>query len=382
MSLNMQHHQNFDQTMWNNPWMQQQSWNPMMPMMPGGMFISQLTFYLHSRNYENSFAFLGMPSRSRNHSRAASPALSLRSRRSLMSSRSRQKYMPQDLTDDEDSDIDNFTDESRSRMRKQESRSRQKHLDLDHRETEVINRIQKMKEKSKYIRERRSGSLTNWPTTKSRDSGSLTPSDDEANRISTKFRKASLTSLPQQQQQKLLSDSASERDFPVKHKPKEIKKKSESELESDPSAPAAPAPNKAEVVESVTRPLKIINGPSTSNAAPSLAKEEQSKKVVEEIVQQQKDPIAVAVVEAIVTEWECQHCTFVNEADAKICTICCKTRVDVLQQLPKEPDIDDIDINQINDSIQQPSEGEGGDGKQGGKGKARKISFLPGTKAH
>ena len=97
-----------------------------------------------------------MSSRSINQSRAASPALSVRSRRSMMSSRSRQKYVPQDLTDDEDSDIENFTDDSRSRSRRHDVRNKARRnteqLDLDHRDTEVISRIQRMKEKSKHIR--------------------------------------------------------------------------------------------------------------------------------------------------------------------------------------------------------------------------------------
>jgi hypothetical protein len=73
--------------------------------------------------------------------------------------------------------------------------------------------------------------------------------------------------------------------------------------------------------------------------------------------------------------WECEHCTFVNDPLEKICIICCKTRVEVLKQLPKleEPE---IDINEINDSILENDN----DAKQ--KGKIRKISFLPGTKAH
>lgn len=349
----------------------------------------------------------------------------------MMSSRSRHKYLPQDLTDDEDSDIENFTDDSRSRLRRHEvkprSRRNTEQLDLDHRDTEVINRIQKMKEKSKYIRERRSGSLTNWPTTKSRDSGSLTPSDDDLRTISSKHRKSSLMSLTQPQK-KLVSDSASEREMSFQQKKeeriapkviKQVKSDSASEQENPKQKPlkvvdspkAKPKPETesdneevatvAPVVkklESESRPLKVVSNSSniskTSNE--SIATKKEEKKIVQngkqEIVKQSTpEPVASPVIvvakakvkdievkrEAvkIAEAWECQHCTFVNDAVATVCTICCKTRVDVLQQLPKTVD-DDIDINEINESISQNES----DAKQ--KGKVRKISFLPGTKAH
>lgn len=384
----------------------------------------------------------GMSSRSRNHSRAASPTLSVRSRRSMISSRSRNKYLPQDLTDDEDSDIENFTDDSRSRLRRHEGKPRSRRnteqLDLDHRDTEVINRIQKMKEKSKYIRERRSGSLTNWPATKSRDSGSLTPSDDDLRTISSKHRKSSLMSLVQPQK-KLLSDSASEKEMSFQQKKeeriaskviKQVKSDSASERENTKQKPlkvvdSPKAQKKPETesdneevvpvvtkLESESRPLKVVthlnNISKTSNeskasstsTATSTAQSTSAKKEEKKIIQNENqemeqqttlEPLASPVIvvakakvkdievkkEAakIAEAWECQHCTFVNDAVATVCTICCKTRVDVLQQLPNTVD-DDIDINEINESISQNES----DAKQ--KGKVRKISFLPGTKAH
>lgn len=344
-----------------------------------------------------------------------------------MSSRSRQKFLPQDLTDDEDSDLDNFTDDSRARMRKQEPRQRSKRnteqINLDYREAEVVSRIQKMKEKSKFIRERRSGSLTNWPTTKDRDSGSLTPSDDELRKVSTRFRKSSLTS-PIAHHKKLLSDSASEKEkeLPNKQKssvkvspqqvqsdsaserevPKEkvstskLKKKVETESEND-FEEQQPEPVKQKL-ESEIRPLKVAASTSTNitNGHKEPIKLEERK--IQENKVNEKIPIKVEEkqttkpkaaediketpkpepqkVSEPLEAWECPHCTFVNEAASKICTICCKTRVEVLDQIPEEQVDEDIDINEINESILQ-NESES---KQ--KGKARKISFLPGTKAH
>lgn len=344
-----------------------------------------------------------------------------------MSARNRHKYLPQDLTDDEDSDIDNFSDNSRSKIRRNENRNRQRRnteqFELGYRENEVVSRIQKMKEKSKHIRERRSGSLSNWPPTKGRDSGSLTPSDEEIKKVASKYRKSSLTS-PVPQNKRLLSDSASEREREVPDKQKEqksspkaltqvqsdstseqdskkekslkasdktIKKKSETESEID----CEPLPKVVEKnLESENRPLKVSNNISKASNGPSIKKEEKQIAVPireekpKEILKSTKSENAVvkdapqtAVVakkeipqKSVDEAWECPHCTFVNEAATTVCTICCKTRVDVLKQLPKTED--DIDINEINDTILQNES----DAKQ--KGKVRKISFLPGTKAH
>lgn len=403
MSLNMPQH-GYDQSMW-NPWMQQ--FPQMMPPMMNGELKGKVGDMI-------LIEFASGMSRSRNHSRAASPALSIRSRRSMMSSRSRQKYQPQDLTDDEDSDIEEqFTDDSRSRSRRPASvhggeiknrtrrmRQNSESLELDQRDTEVIGRIQRMKEKSKFIRERRSGSLTNWPTSRDRDSGSLSPSDDEIRRIATKYRKSSLTSPtpPQIQTQKsraaavvtsskkkIHSDSASE-DISVH---KSIKNSSvekrespterdvikvtpgKSQLNVNESEEAEKSPN------SENRPLKVIKS-STSAVSEELSASSQNQQPVNEKITAVKD-------ENILVDWECEHCTFVNEATATVCTICCKTRVEVLKTLPNTVDEEEIDIKQINESILRNENddvvgGSGGDLKQ--KGKVRKISFLPGTKAH
>lgn len=396
---------------------------------------------------------------SRNPSRAASPALSLRSRRSVMSSRQRQKYLHHDdLTDDEDSELEMFTDDSRSRIRKsmevlKSSRNRRntEQLDLDYRDNEVINRIQRMKEKSKLIRERRSGSLTNWPTTtKERErSGSLTPSDDDEDRkLSTKFRKSSLTSPILHKNTKILSDSASERGSNVgggedeenksnkkKIPSKTIKSDSEGStvnhqqkqlkpLSSDSVPKGKKKVSNNEELTTVTkpinesRPLKLDSSPpptsknlkDSKNMKKSEASTSKSDSSAWETNKQQtfsanttkrndtrqestqssssssSSIIATKAKTEITTEpsnveapkplenWECEHCTFVNESDAKICVICCKTRVEVLKQLPS-PVEDEIDINEINDSILKSES----DAKQ--KGKIRKITFLPGTKA-
>lgn len=354
---------------------------------------------------------------SRNPSRAASPALSVRSRRSMMSSKQRQqKYMQHiDLTDDEDSDLD-FTDDSRSRIRKsmevlKQTRQRRntEQLDLDYRDNEVINRIQRMKEKSKYIRERRSGSLTNFPVTakQQRESGSLTPSDDELRKLSTKFRKSSLTSPIPQMKKKFLSDSASEREATVGDKKKNVSEKviatskvikSDSEDLSEGEGHRPPSPKIAAKTKPISESRPLTVAVKTTKNIPKKSEDniknqqdlntiEKCTRVEEEATQSsstsspskteisKETPAAKSSIQATPppVNWECEHCTFVNEYDAKICVICCKTRTEVLKQLPDVED--EIDINEINDSILQSES----DVKQ--KGKIRKITFLPGTKA-
>jgi len=528
-----------------------------------------------------------MPPRSRVQSRvpsrAASPALSVRSRRSMMSSRQRNKYVHQDLTDDEDSDIEeHFIDDTRSRNKRLldlktggRQRRNSEILELDYRDNEVISRIQKMKEKSKYIRERRSGSLTHWPSTRDHDSRSVTPSDDEIRKISSKYSKSSVTS-PISDSRKILSDSASEKEtaakpskntkanrsdfdetdkhekskgsstnsqkvvakkptnesdndddevfekepqtrtskgrpltlssttsnsvtrepikttddeesdekpaksqsrgnekhlkekkkenhvtavkhqdsiltrhespvrkhespvrreespvkqqeLPVKRQQSPVRKpalksqektknenlrstaspkiqepapskkiqesspkiepstskvhepalKSKSTLKTQELAPKSkePATKSQESIKSKSSSSKMLDTATTSKIKPlkqkaAFSDEEESESDTDAHPRVTKNSIAVELPGG---NWECEHCTFVNEADSKICLICCKTRVEVLKQLPVE---DDIDINEINDSISQNES----DAKQ--KGKIRKITFLPGTKAH
>ena len=423
---------------------------------------------------------------SRNHSRAASPTLSVRSRRSMMSSRQRNKYMLQDLTDDEDSDLDNFTDDSRSRMRRNDGRNKPKKyaesFDFDGNESDVRhNRIQRMKDKSKYIRERRSGSLTNWPTN-NRDSGSISPvSDEDVRKTSSKFRKASLSTAVPYSSKRITSDSASEKDMahkrisspPVSNNSREsrhhdvenIKKsqtstkkpvksvsvsedEDEDEREEEPipapviikkqkeaqksimpdkssdresiqrilnhkpsktSVPEKPItnghkespavkkpvqrvssetqseppvvkkvkeiPKKIEVPEVVKEPVKIKQQPSTSKSV-SVKETITDKQVpsTSKAITKTKPQIAQPVIE----DWECEHCTYVNEALAPICAVCCKTPAVRLQQLPPSDDEADVDLSNVNDSISQNENDF--DAKQ--KGKNKKISFLPGTKAH
>lgn len=326
-----------------------------------------------------------------------------------MSSRSRQQYQPADLTDDEDSDIEHFTDDSRSRSSRRPAslhgdamRSHRRHRhqsesrELDHHDAEVINRIQKMKEKSKFIRERRSGSLTNWPTTRARDSGSLSPSDEEIHRSATKYHsKQSLTSpLPQHKKKQHYSGTDSEDEKELRRRPKSSTSTT-TKIQSAAVTKASKEPVDVEITKeskseqpinsfaSECRPLKVIKSPTPPPTPPTAVIIEQ--KIVQKVEPKEELERPTAVngsdkqqIEIPLVAWECEHCTFVNEATSKICTICCKTRVEVLETLPPTVD-DDLDVKAISESIMR-NENDDSDSKQ--KGKVRKISFLPGTKAH
>jgi hypothetical protein len=352
----------------------------------------------------------------------------------MMSSRQQQqrhKQMYEDLTDDEDSDLEMFTDDSRSRMKRnsyadirsaagRRERRNTEQLDLDYRDNEVISRIQRMKEKSRHIRERRSGSLTHWPVTKGgRESGSLTPSDDDDMRkLSSKFRKSQVTSPPLLPVSRAKIQSDSERAEP------RVETKAAASV-AQKAAKKSPPSDDEVMLENEKRPLTVASSIIQTTIEPQIKspggggenvkiKENHDVTRVDEIVTKieistpkpstsaqaiaenhvkataRRPATEQSAVKQVTTKdaqssapppdvsWECEHCTFVNEPDTKICSICCKTRVEVLKQLPTEVD-DDIDINEINDSIQQHEGGEG-DAKQ--KGKIRKITFLPGTKAH
>lgn len=75
-------------------------------------------------------------------------------------------------------------------------------------------------------------------------------------------------------------------------------------------------------------------------------------------------------------EWTCEHCTFENEANVKICAVCCKTPSSGAirkQQTNSENEKDPKLNGKPNDSADVAKEGRG-------KRISRKISFWPGTK--
>lgn len=236
-------------------------------------------------------------SRSRANSRAgsrpASPTMSIRSRKSVMSttrSKRRSSYLDPELTDDEDSEDDRRSMVSQRsgyvgprRTRRISSASQSFEDDF------MDNRLMK---NNKNIRERRSVQ-NEWPQRRS-----------SATQVTTK--------------QKVTSDSA-------------MTPESESEPQS------AKAMVQAKIQEKINASIDKV--PPPIPAPPNLEDEqiEVSKDELEEepkIEQQPEERESSGDVESLGPppstpdhEWECEFCTFVNEPKVKICVVCCKTPV-------------------------------------------------------
>lgn len=85
-------------------------------------------------------------------------------------------------------------------------------------------------------------------------------------------------------------------------------------------------------------------------------------------------------------EWECEFCTYVNEPNTKICIVCCKTPVTLpVRKQPTEPaeviataepvvTMAAADDSTVDVDVSPPT-------SERNKGKPRKITFWPGTKA-
>lgn len=327
---------------------------------------------------------------SRSHSRAASPSLSVKSRKSTMSGRAMnrtQNFVAQhQLTDDEDSPSDGYFDDYRSlRSERRDSSarsvaSRRRNSTDDDSEHGFGRGSQRASSGSR--RDRRSGSMnrsgpiertppavkvsTATSTVRSHsDRVSIGSPDSESEPSGTKAL-VQAKILEKLAQQSSVDESSS--DFwttsPLKAKPAFVKPEV---MQPKPKAPS-PEPVEPEI-------LRIISAdPVQSNA-------------------ELDDQGPVGPPPAAPTfEWICEFCTFVNEPNIKICTICCKTPTAVpapvgssnhqpntepsLAVPSAKPNSDSSGCNLSPDENAAP--GSGASDKT--KGKTRKISFLPGTK--
>lgn len=423
------------------------------------------------------------------HSRAASPALSLKSKRSTMSARQRTSYVAPDLTDDEDSE-EELAREDLARGNRRRTRRNSENVAYD--DGETLNRIQRMKEKSRLIRERRSGSLTHWPSSKNKESDSFSNSDHEIAKIDKMSLDSPILSRkhddrrlhkgspvldrkhykdsgsgksderndsrkiasPASNKKHIPSDSDEDNQTkrspppekiksPIMQKKKSIekeispimqRKKLNSDSDKEPAGrktPLSPVSNRKKLnYEPEKAPLspiagrkkissessveiqkKSIKSPILSRKIPekkqngklekslspvrkSVSSESSSidtppskvlqkevstpiKEVKKEIVKE-KSPSPELILDK---DWECEHCTFVNEPNSKICVICCKTRTAVLKKLPKEDEVE-IDVEKLMNTDPPKAADAPEDTSAKKKGRTKKITFLPGTKAH
>lgn len=302
---------------------------------------------------------------SRNHSRAGSPALSLKSRRSVMSSRSHQPHnFTRDLTDDEDSDLsdrelnmksnsrskrtDTLSQKSGSHSRNHRHRTNSSGLEFDNIESD--NKI--MSDRAHHTDKRNKSKTNERQISKNNSMKSPSPSV-QLNHHQRPQSPLIKIPIPVKNEQNIKSSAF-----------KPIVVKDSSDTESD------------------IKELKLFN-----LEPPTLAKAEESDDDNEaqstQNIQQKpinvnpeplREDVSVDDLGPPPTppdhEWECEFCTYVNEPKTKFCFICCKTPT----HKPNSKKI--ISAMKINTSEESSSDATGM-----AKGRNfRKITFWPGTK--
>lgn len=316
----------------------------------------------------------GFPPRSRVTSRAASPALSVKSKRSQITSRSRNSFVPPEITDDEDSDEQLLKEElARARNRRNENRRLRKNSEsfgYESHDSDAMNRIQKIKEKSKMIRERRSGSLSHWPVVASKFD-----SDNENEKQKQNIKKFDSLSLasPVMSRKMITTDSmTSDVETDIKKVPRVV----------IPYKSISATPKIESEPETAEFELRKLSKP-VSKALLKEPDQEIEKTQITSTPTRSVEPLKMQILAKSPTpcspvesskDWECEHCTFVNESISKICGVCCKTPAIRLKTLPS----DEVDIDIPENLLNQDDPND--EAKK--KGRTKKISFLPGTKAH
>jgi E3 ubiquitin-protein ligase RNF31 len=309
----------------------------------------------------------------------------MKSRRSTTSGRHRNSFINADLTDDEDSDSDPFVDDVRStRGRRDSNLNRSSHnrrprknstqsnieYDDDAHESDSI-----LKNRSS-VRSNRGGSVArsvqDFPTQSSTSRRPLTNNNDrdrERELARQKLEKLSMSSRDRFERARIttppkkstMSDSMTpESEFEFE-KPKDYEEKMvDSDIE----------PRKKPIIE--PERAKIEESEDRNNSV------EENGAAEEEIGPPPTTPPH---------EWVCEFCTFVNEANIKICTICCKTPLHVPQKPATKnvvPTVAEGEKKRESSNTTKPvtastiSEDSSEPAKK--KGRIRKISFWPGTK--
>ncbi|KAG4079394.1 hypothetical protein HA402_008086 [Bradysia odoriphaga] len=261
---------------------------------------------------------------SRNQSRAASPALSVRSKKSVMSARHiNRNFIEHELTDDEDSESDGYVDDFRSMRGRRESsarstasrRSRQNstHSSVDMEDdSETFSRGNTKSSSRREVR--RSNSLArsvqnNWSSAKQNGRNREGPIDfpEPAETRRTVYDSP------------LTPDSESETGtralVQAKIREKLAQQSSMDESSSDFWKPNTTSNNTRTTSTTNNAPPPNLNGTQTLQTE----NEELSPESVPDTAPTGPPPRAPD------HQWECEFCTFVNEPQTTICTICCKT---------------------------------------------------------
>lgn len=380
---------------------------------------------MNGKSYLKSYYFLGMPNQvrsrapSRNQSRAASPALSIRSKKSVMSSRHMNRnFIEHELTDDEDSGSDGYVDDFRSlrgrrensgrstQSRRSRQNSTQSSIDMEE-DSETFSRGD-IKSSSRANREvRRSNSLarsvqSNWSVKQTgRNKNAAT---DYTEKIAPIETRKTVYDSP------LTPDSESETGTKALVQAK-IREKLAQQSSMDESSSDFWKPKTTSNIRTNNSTNEQASGLQEIQTTLQTENEEMNPELVPDIV-------SVGPPRAPDYQWQCEFCTFVNEPKTTICTICCKTPTNepikvaeqktnsTISQVPpplpkKSPPKEDVratpppkenvratpppKVETKSASALLPplskttSSSEESNAKQ--KGRTRKISFWPGTKS-
>ncbi|XP_055382033.1 E3 ubiquitin-protein ligase lubel isoform X3 [Condylostylus longicornis] len=296
----------------------------------------------------NGMMTLPRPPRSRVGSRAGSPALSIKSRKSMMSSRhKRSSYIEHELTDDEDSEDDRRSIRShRSELPGQRRRNHRKgSLTSQSYDDEVDEYSNKANSRSKSI------STAGIPRD-SNDRQNINRKNIAQNELSS-MKKSSAASVRGRSEResnsskgKGFSDSPltpdSENEPPTKALVQaKIQEKLSKQKEQS---------NAKEIIKKVIPISKPAEATEESEEGDEESEDESeednnndnNKKTVDEIPSLGPPPSTPD------HDWECEFCTFVNEANCKICAVCCKTPI----RSPVKP------INNNKKSLSPPKKNE------------------------
>lgn len=372
---------------------------------------------------------------SRQQSRATSPALSIKSRKSTMSTsaamRTRNNYIEHELTDDEDSDSDGYVDDFRSLRGRRESsarsttsrRSRKNSTTSfdgegdDGADVAQFNRANGNRSSLRSNRDRRSGSIarsvqSGWAPKplasseinrssagkKAAESVVMTP-DSESSEAGTKAM-VQAKIREKLAQQSSLDESSS--DF--WRKPKEMPAAEQRRQTNQTDVQLRLPERSMSPIKSTTKiePVAVVHAVAAMDEIVEPVKREDIEPDVSAISLNQiadEDLPVGPPPSAPQFEWECEFCTFVNEANTKICMICCKTPVTVPAKktadengtTAKPEPVQKLTVVAAVESNKSTSETVSSSGDNNNikdthsatkhKGKTRKISFWPGTKS-
>lgn len=374
---------------------------------------------------------------SRVASRATSPALSSKSRKSSsMSSRNlpvyRHSYIEPHLTDDESSEsIASYMDDLDIRHNKRDKRdsagrsirsSRQSSKSSPQRSFDEDSEEFSRRSYRHSVRERRANSLASSRTDNRRPNHIRSDStQDSETEIGTRaLVQAKIREKVARAENENDESSTSDLWKPKPTTPSKIEKNVEKEVTTEASTPKSPASNETLAAKTVDKPVKIVtkivadrrksfervvkpkssteaqitpklttktmksNASKASKTEPIKKSESSEPKSIEtekmEVSETDLNNLPETIPEGPPKtpdyEWTCEYCTFENEANVKICAVCCKTpsSAAIRKQLQISENETKPQLNgKHNDSANITKEGRG-------KKISRKISFWPGTK--